>query len=431
MGGRYRADKVKCDHCRNATPSFKESSKLAGKYRVGIIGCGMIANAHATGYKGLEETEIVAIADPVPEALDQFGDTHSVANRYTDAREMLDKEKLDIVSVCTWHKLHAPMTIAACARKPKAVLCEKPMATNMMECDDMMIAASRNNVKLAIGHQRRFNAAWNEGKRLIGEGAIGDVRLVFCSGTNQGLLNDATHAIDFMRYLLGDPDALWVMGNIQRKSDRYERDIRIEECGEGVICFDNGTIGLIMQELLWPVNKAMSPTWREGMGGILLGTEGILEVDERKVRLLSSRTGKWETYETGSPSFGTRSTGADNPFVAQAKELVDWIEGRVEHRGNAENGRAAVEIIFAIYESARMHECVKRQPLGSPLAATQRLPSGRRSPFGSLSRLVHTRISPLDLMVDSGQLPVERPGRYDVRAFLLKGEQMAPKETEE
>jgi hypothetical protein len=82
--------------------------------------------------------------------------------------------------------------------------------------------------------------------------------------------------------------------------------------------------------------------------------------------------------------------------------LIDWIEEKVEHRGRAENGRAAVEIIMAIYESARIHEVV--------------------------SMPVRTKCSPLDVMVERGDLPVERPGRYDIRAFLLRGEMMRPDE---
>jgi len=365
---------------------------MADKYRVGIIGCGSIAHAHAKGYKALDNVELTAVSDPVPEALNQFGEKYDVVKRYADAREMLDKEGLDIVSVCTWHKLHAPMTVAACARKPKAVLCEKPMATNMMECDNMMLAAQRNNVKLAVGHQRRFTAAWNEGKRLLADGAIGEVKLAFCTSGNQGLLNDGSHYLDFMRYLLGDPKTVGVMGNVQRKTDRYERGIRIEECAEAVIQFDNSVLGLLLQEILWP----RSPR----LGGVFLGSDGVLEVDEAQVRLLSPKTGGWMT----------REVKGEDPFTAQARELVDWVEGRcVEHRGQAKNGRAAVEIIMAIYESARMHEYVRLQPTGSPQDPSP--------------RLVHTRLSPLDLMVESGQLPVERPGRYDVRAFLLRGEE--------
>ena len=116
---------------------------MSEKYRAGIIGCGSIANAHARGYLGVEEIEMVAIADPVEEAVNQFGAHYNIENRYRDAREMLDTEDLDIVSVATWHKLHAPMTIAACARKPKAILCEKPMATNLGDCDEMMMLARR------------------------------------------------------------------------------------------------------------------------------------------------------------------------------------------------------------------------------------------------------------------------------------------------
>jgi hypothetical protein len=79
--------------------------------------------------------------------------------------------------------------------------------------------------------------------------------------------------------------------------------------------------------------------------------------------------------------------------------LADWIEGKVEtHRGSAENGFKALEMIHAVYESARCHERVA-------------LP-------------LQTRLNPLDLMVESGHLEPERPGRYDIRAFLLRGERL-------
>ena len=285
---------------------------MADTYRVGIIGCGSIANLHARGYQGLDNVEMVALADPVQAAADAFGDQYGIENRYTDFRQMLDEENPDIVSNATWHKLHAPITIAICARQPRAVLCEKPMATSMGECNEMMIAAERNGVKLAIGHQRRFNPAWNDARDLIADGAIGQL--------------------------------LQELG------------------GEG------------------------------RQGGTFYGSDGILDLDEARVRLLSGRTGRWEE----------RRREGEEPSVAQARELVDWIEGKVKHRGRAENGMAAVEIIMAIYESARMHEVVTMP--------------------------VRTQVSPLDLMIDDGALPVERPGRYDIRAFLLRGEAVVREE---
>ena len=83
------------------------------KYRVGIIGSGPIAKFYAQGYQSVDEVEMVAVANPVQSVPDNFGQQFGIENRNLDAREMLDQEDLDIVSVATWHKLHAPMTIAA------------------------------------------------------------------------------------------------------------------------------------------------------------------------------------------------------------------------------------------------------------------------------------------------------------------------------
>ena len=353
---------------------------MANTYRVGIAGCGSIARLHAQGYQGVDQVEIVAIADPVRESVDRFGEEFGVERRYEDYRQMFDEEALDIISICTWHKLHASMTIAACARRPKAVLCEKPMATNLGECDQMLVAAQRNQVKLAVAHQRRFNPAWVKARDLVAEGAIGQVRQVTAIG-GQGLLNDCSHLLDMMRFVMGDPQAVWIMGNVERKTDRYERDVRIEDRSVGVMQFDNGAIGQLLQEL----------GGANYQGGIFYGTDGTLELNEQQVRLLSGSSGGWQEL----PGAG------EDPSVGQARELVAWIEGEAEHRGQAQNARAAVEIIMGIYESARRHEVVS-----APL---------------------RTMASPLEVMIEDGDLPVERPGRYDVRAMLLKGEAMEGK----
>jgi predicted dehydrogenase len=271
------------------------------------------------------------------------------------------------------------MTIAACARKPKAVLCEKPMGTNLGECDDMLIAAQRNNVKVAIAHQRRFNPVWTDARQLIAAGAIGEPRQIVCRG-GQGLLNDCSHLFDMMRYVLGDPDAEWVIGNIERKTERYERDIPIEDRSAGIIGFQGGCVGLLLQEIAGPNYQ----------GGIIYGSDGIIDLTEQRALLLNSKRAEWED----------RRAEGENPSVAQVQELLSWIEGRSGHRGEAINGRAAVEIIMAIYDSARLHEVVQMP--------------------------VRTHASPLEAMIESGDLPVERPGRYDIRAFLLRGESMQP-----
>jgi predicted dehydrogenase len=114
------------------------------KYRVGMIATGSIARSQARGWQRVPNVEMVALADTNEEARRAFGDEFGISMRYADYREMLDKEKLDIVSICSWHPQHAEMTLAAAARQPQAILCEKPMATCLGEADDMITACERN-----------------------------------------------------------------------------------------------------------------------------------------------------------------------------------------------------------------------------------------------------------------------------------------------
>ena len=207
----------------------------------------------------------------------------------------------------------------------------------------MVDGCAENGTKLVISHQRRFTPGWEKAKLLIEEGIIG-TPLFVTNKVADGLNNWGTHSIDGSRFVLRDPAAEWVMGAVERRTDRYERDIRIEDKGAGIVGFDNGTVGQLLLELEgtsgWPGHR---------QGGIFYGEDGILDLTEQKIRLLSSQTGGWED----------RPIEGEDPSVGQMRELVEWIEGQVEHRGQAENGRAAVEIIMAIYESARLGAPVK------------------------------------------------------------------------
>jgi predicted dehydrogenase len=370
---------------------------LGCKYRAGIIGAGNIANAHASGYKGSNKIDLVAIADPQPESLEKFGEKWNISKRYSSTDKMLDEENLDIISVCTWHKLHAPLTVAACKRRPKAVLVEKPMATSLIECDDMLNAAQQNSVKLVVATQGRFTSGWNEARKLLAEGIIGKVNLIVgvCGG---GLENIAGHMLDYWRYAMGDPRPIWVMGNMQRLTDRHERGLQIPESALGVIGYSNNALGLVMHDLVQP-----SFVWIGGGGylshgektripkpTVFHGSEGIMEVQPASIRYMGSKTdGEWISKEWDEAWSG------GEPHIEMMNELVDWVEDRVEHRCQAQNGRMTIEVIMAIYESARLHQRVE-------------LP-------------LRTRVNPLDLMVESGHLKVKYPGYYDNHAWQLFG----------
>ena len=154
------------------------------QYRTAIIACGTIARVHTRGWLGVagQPTQIAALADTNPEARAEFGDFFGIEeeHRYADYREMLNQERPDFVDVCSWHQQHAEMVIAAAARRPKAILCQKPMAVDLREADEMLMACLRNDVKLVIAYQRPHHATWLKARELIRQGIIGKVTQVQC-----------------------------------------------------------------------------------------------------------------------------------------------------------------------------------------------------------------------------------------------------------
>jgi hypothetical protein len=110
-----------------------------------------------------------------------------------------------------------------------------------------------------------------------------------------------------------------------------------------------------------------------------------MEVTTNRLRFFSGKTTGWQEIDTGY----------DDPWVCQAKEMISWIEGKSGHRGDARQARQTVEILMAIYQSARDHEVVK-----APLQVKE---------------------YPMDLMFEEGKIPVVEPGKYDIRAFLALG----------
>jgi predicted dehydrogenase len=379
------------------------------RYRSAIIACGTIARCHARGWQGVEDVELAAIADTNPEARDEFGDFFDVPmeRRYADYREMLDAERPDFVDVCSWHGLHAEMVIAAAARQPKAILSQKPMALSLGECDRMLTACQREGVKLVVAHQRRHLAGWLEAKRWLDEGIIGTpLQVTINSGT---LLNVLSHDVNMVLFLLGDRPVEWVMGAVERTTDRYERSFPCEDAAMGIAQLAGG-VQLVMSAAL--------PTGGRGHGCRVVGTDGVLElgvtrppVDEIRsdgeMRAPEGSSAKYNdengyarVLRSGSSGWETIEAPWHDPFVHLAQEAVDWVDGKIDDPiSSGQKARATMEVLMAIYESAR-----KRRRIDLPL---------------------RTLANPLQLMVEAGELPVEWPGPYETRARIVRGEGMA------
>ncbi len=344
---------------------------MANKYRVGIIGCGGMGRSHARAYAKKEATEVVAAMDIDEEAAKKLGEEFSIPAIYTDRDEMLEKEELDIVSIPTWQIARAEVTVAVANAGVKAIIGEKPMANSLGGADAMMKACEENGVKLAIGHQRRFTPAANEIRRLVADGAIGQPTLLHHAAKRRaGLLNTGTHAIDGWRYILSDPETLWVVGQTSRTTDRWERRSRCEDLCMGLVCFEGGVRGIYEGDL--PEAKVAMPSITGTEGKIKTGKDGTILLQNDKVA-------------------GWREITPPPVETDQYQELIDWMEGKIpDHRSNGKQARYTLEIMLAFYESLRIKNVVTMP--------------------------MDTKESPLELMVADGTLPVLEEGRYDIRA---------------
>jgi predicted dehydrogenase len=179
---------------------------------VGIVGIGSMGRNHARVLAQMPEVNLAALADVDEATVNQIARTYK-ANAYTDYRQMLETEHLDVVTVAVPTSMHLEVTLAAIAHGAH-VLVEKPLAFSVAECQQMIDAATARNVRLAVGHIERFNPAILELKRRLRTGELGRVFQIrsrrvgpFPSRiADVGVVFDlATHELYIMEYLIGAP----------------------------------------------------------------------------------------------------------------------------------------------------------------------------------------------------------------------------------
>ena len=145
------------------------------KLNVCLIGSGRAGMIHARNYQfRIDRAQIVAIVDSVEESAKRAAEELGVDRFYTDYHEILEDESIDAVLIVAPTNLHKQIVVD-CANSKKHIFCEKPMAMNTEECDEMIKVCQTNGVKLQIGFMRRFDASFQEAKHLLESGAIGDL----------------------------------------------------------------------------------------------------------------------------------------------------------------------------------------------------------------------------------------------------------------
>ncbi len=341
-------------------------------YRAVVIGAGGISARHIQGWQSQPNVEVIAIADISRDAALKRAEEYNIETVYTDYQEMLTTESPDLVSICTWMITHAEQAVAAAEASVKGILCEKPFAGSLEEIDRVLDAAEKSGCRVALGHHHRFSKINEEARRLIEAGEIGTPTICY-RYSNGGLLNNGSHQVDTVRFILGDPRPVWALGQVVRTTDRHERHDPIEDLCGGIIALEGGVRIVLESDLPEPD----LPEW----GNSINGTEGTIQIHRREgLRLLSSKSGTSKEIPLEPGDVG----------ALQAAELIDCLEGRVtDHRNNAANNRTTIEALLGLYESVRTQNLTVFP-----------LPS---------------EASPLHQMIENHTLEVTEPGKYDIR----------------
>jgi len=347
------------------------------KLKVGIIGTGekkppgpmgyAMAYQHAEAYKLLDSCQIVACADIVRKNAEAFAQEMDVPRIYLDYNEMLSKEGLDIVSICTWPHLHSQMVIDSAKAGVKAIHCEKPMSDTWGGAKRMAEACEKGGVQLTFAHQRRFGKPFRMARELLKAGEIGP--LVKLEGSCGDIYDYGTHYVDMFGMYNDETPAEWAIGGLDYSEEKLIFGMPVETQGIFLWKYQNGIYGLL----------ATGPSGRAiGAHNRLIGTEGVIEVgapDKINLRIKRKGSSKWEVLDTNEETL--HGPGYIERALA---DVVDALLAKREPELSARQALNATEIIFACYESSRRRALVTL-PLDiedNPLA--EMIKSGALSP---------------------------------------------------
>lgn len=340
--------------------------------KIGILGCGKIAQVrHIPEYAENKGAQILGFYDINLERAKALAETYG-GTAYETAEELLSNPEIDAVSICTANVAHAELTIAA-LNAGKHVLCEKPMATTLAECEAMVEAAKKNKKFLMIGHNQRLTKAHATAKKLVVDGLIGDIvtfRTTFGHGGPEiwsvdpgkdtwffdksraamGAMADlGIHKTDLIQFLTGQR----VIRTTARVTTLDKRDVK----GNLIGVDDNA---ICIYEMSGGAFGSMTASWTyygaEDNSTILYGTKGIMRIyDDPTISIqVILNDGCKISYDVESIQTNGNQTKSG---------VIDlWVEclanGRVPEI-SGENALAAMRAVFASIKSSETGKSVE------------------------------------------------------------------------
>ncbi len=332
----------------------------------GIVGCGVIAPNHAESIAEIEGAKLVAACDIVPEKAEAFGKKYGV-DYYTDLSKMLQRDDLDAVCVTTPSGLHAEVGVQV-AKAGKHVVVEKPIDVSLEHADALISAAKEAGVKLAVISQHRFDDAMLKLKGAINEGKLGQLNFggshtkwyrsqeYYDSGDWRGtweldgggaIMNQSVHYVDLLQYVMGPVEEIFAYC-----ATRDHVRIEVEDIAVASVKFRSGAIGIIEG------NTTAYPGFYTRLDIYGSGGSVIMEADKIVEWKLKSEAGSEGSAREKVEGAGSAQIG----YSSHQRQLEDFVAAIREDREplvNGEEGRKPLEIIIALYQSARTGKPVK------------------------------------------------------------------------
>ncbi|WP_225046573.1 Gfo/Idh/MocA family protein [Lacticaseibacillus kribbianus] len=345
--------------------------------KIGIIGCGGIANGKHLPALHQLDVDLVAFCDLIPERAEKAAKEYGTADAkvFTDYRELL-KEDLDVVHVLTPNAAHAPLTIAA-LEAGCHVMCEKPMAKTAAEAQAMLDAARRTGKKLTIGYQNRCRKDSLYLHEICQEGQLGDIYFakahavrrravptwgVFLDHEAQGggpLIDIGTHALDLTLWMMDNYEPAMVVGQTYRElGDNPNsanawgpwdpKKFTVEDSAFGFVKMKNGAT--IFLESSWALNtldvKEAKTTLCGSKGGADMNN-GLTINGEDHATLYQ----KDIDLSTGGVAFFDGA--GDDPALTEARQWIAAVENDTDPLVRPEQALVVTQILEAIYKSAK------------------------------------------------------------------------------
>ncbi|PAV31253.1 oxidoreductase [Virgibacillus profundi] len=334
---------------------------MSNKKKVVIVGAGVISASHARAITAHQEAKLIAICDIEQGKAEKLANEFGVEKVYTDYEEMFEQEDIDIVSVCVPSGLHAEVTVAA-AKNGIHVLCEKPLDITNEKMTKMIEACKSYDVKLGAVYQRRTLDAAIKTRKAIQEGKLGKLVLgdaylkyyrspeYYKSAGWRGtweidgggaLMNQGIHGVDLIQWMVGDVDSVFAY------AAPLVRDVEVEDTSVIAVKYKNGSFGVI-----------------QGTTSVYPGQETRFEIHGEKGSIIFGDSGfkQWDFLDNDEeiPQVSNTEGGSSDPKAISNKghyifvdDMIQAIKEDREPLVPGEEARKAVDLLLAIYESAR------------------------------------------------------------------------------